>query len=94
MNFNQKKIQAMISHQHQNVDMAMARLDEVAEEEEHIDIKQISHHKESNPNLYHHVLYHPINLKHHPQNNHLNLCLNLYLKLCHKMCHKMFCNAL
>ena len=55
MNLSQKKIQAMISHQHQNVDVAV---DAVAEEEECINIKQTSHPKESNLKLYRHALYH------------------------------------
>ena len=48
MNLSQKKIQAMISHQHQNADVTMDvdGVDEVAEEEERINIKQTSHPKE------------------------------------------------
>ena len=91
MNLSQKKIQAMISHQHQNVDVAIDvdRVDEVAEEEEHINVKQTSHPKENELKLYHHALYHPINLKHHPQDNRLEpyhralyhpISLNLKLK--------------
>ena len=38
-------------------------MDEVAEEEEHINIKQTSHPEESNLKLYRNALYHPINLK-------------------------------
>ena len=82
MNLSQKKIQAMISHQHQNMDVAvdMDRVDEVAEEEECINVKQTSHPKESELKLYHHALYHPINLKHHPQDNRLKPC-------CHALYH-------
>ena len=49
MNLSQRKIQAMISHQHQNMDVAVDvdRVDKVAKEEEHINIKQTSHPKES-----------------------------------------------
>ena len=100
MNLSQKKIQAMISHQHQNVDkdmtMAVDGVDEVAEEEKCINIKQTSHPKESDLKLYHHALYHPINLTHHPVNNKLKLyChalyhpINLNLKLKH---HPQHCN--
>ena len=98
MNLSQKKIQAMISHQHQNVDVAvdMDGVNEVAEEEECINVKQTSHPEESKLKLYHHALYHPINLKHHPQDNRLKLChhalyhpINLKLKLKH---HPQDCN--
>ena len=97
MNLSQKKIQAMISHQHQNVDMDVAvDVDRVAEEEEHINIKQTSHPVESNLKLYCHALYHIINLKLHPQYNRLKmLCnalyhpINLKLKLKH---HPQHCN--
>ena len=96
MNLSQKKIQAMISHQHQNMDVAMDmdRVDEVAEEEERINIKQTSHPEESDLKLYCHALYHIINLKLHPQDNRLKMCHNaLYhpinLKLKH---HPQHCN--
>ena len=45
MNLSQKKIQTMISHQQQNVDVAMDVVDEVAGEDERINIKQTSHPK-------------------------------------------------
>ena len=94
MNLSQKKIQAMISHQHQNVD-------EVAEEEEEerINIKQTSHLEESNLKLYHHALYHVINLKLHPKDNRLKMCHNaLYPPISLKLYPqdnrlKMCCNA-
>ena len=38
MNLSQKNIQAMISHQHRNMDMVDG-VHEVAEEEEHINVK-------------------------------------------------------
>ena len=71
MNLSQEKNQAMISHQHQNVAVDMNGVDEVAEEEECINIKQTSHPKESELKPCRHALYHPINLKHHPQDNRL-----------------------
>ena len=92
MNLSQKKIQAMISHQHQNVDVAMDmdEVAEVAEEEECINIKQTSHPEESDLKLYCHALYHVINLKLHPQDNRVKMChnalyhpINLKLKLKH-----------
>ena len=92
MNLSQKKIQAMISHQHQNMDLAvdMDRVDEVAEEEECINIKQTSHPEESYLKLYCNALYHPINLKLYLQDNRLKMChnalyhpINLKLKLKH-----------
>ena len=76
MNLSQKKIQAMISHQHQNVAVDVDGVDEVAEEEERINIKQTSHPKESNLKLYPNALYHPINLKLYPQDNRLKMCSN------------------
>ena len=88
MNLGQKKIQAMTSHQHQNVDM-----DKVAEEEECINIKQTTHPEESDLKLYHNALYHPINLKLYLQDNRLKMCHNaLYypinLKLKHHPQHR------
>ena len=77
MNLSQKKIQAMISHQHQN--MYLDRVDEVAEEEveeEGINMKQTSHPKESNLKLYCHALYHQINLKLYLPDNRLMMCHN------------------
>ena len=61
MNLSQRKIQAMIPHQHQNVAGDVDRVDKVAEEEveeEHINIKQTSHPEESDLKLYCHALYH------------------------------------
>ena len=89
INLSQKKIQAMISHQHQNVDKAMDvdEVDKVAEEE-------------SNLELYCHALYHIINLKLHPQDNRLKMCCNaLYHPINLKLYPqdnrlKMCCNAL
>ena len=88
MNLSQKKVQVMISHQYQNVDVD--GMDEVAEAEECINIKQTSHPEESKLKLYCHALYHPINLKHHQQDNRLKpYChalyhpINLNLKLKH-----------
>ena len=75
MNMSQKKIQAMISHQHQNVAVDMD-VDEVAEEEVCINIKQTSHPEESNLKLYCNALYHPINLKLYLQDNRLKMCHN------------------
>ena len=91
--FDQKKIQAMISHQHQNVDMDVDGVDEVAKEkveEECINIKQTSHPEESDLKLYCHALYHRINLKLCLPDNRLKMCcnalyhpINLKLKLKH-----------
>ena len=98
MNLSQKKIQAMISHQHRNVDVAvdMDGVDKVAEEEECINIKQTSHAEESDLKLYRNALYHPINLKLYLQDNRLKMChnalyhpINLKLKLKH---HPQHCN--
>ena len=93
MNFSQKKIQAMISHQHQNMDVAVDGVDEVAGEEERINIKQTSHPEESDLKLYHHALYHVTDLKLYPQDNRLKMCHNaLYhpinLKLKHHPQHR------
>ena len=95
MNLSQRKIQAMISHQHQNVAGDMDGVDEVAEER--ININQTSHPEESNLKLYCHALYHQINLKLYLPDNRLKMChnalyhqinLKLYLpdnrlKMCH-----------
>ena len=102
MNLSQKKIQAMISHQHQNVDVAvdMDGVDEVAEEEEYINIKQTNHPEESDLKLYRHALYHVINLKLHPQDNRLKMCCNALYHPINLKLHpqdnrlKMCCNAL
>ena len=70
MNLSQKEIQAKISHQHQNVDMdVLDGVHEVAEEEEHINVKQTRHPEESELKLYHHALDNPFNLnlkEYHP----------------------------
>ena len=95
MNLSQRKIQAMISHQHQNVAGDVDGVDEVAEE--CININQTSHPEESNLKLYCHALYHQINLKLYLPDNRLKMChnalyhpinLKLYLpdnrlKMCH-----------
>ena len=98
MNLSQKKIQAMISHQHQDVDVN--GVDKVTEEEEHINIKQTSHPKESDLKLYHHALYHIINLQLHPQDNRLKMCHNALYHPVNLNLHpqdnrlKLCCNAL
>ena len=70
MNLSQKKIQAMISHQHRNVDADVVDgVHEVAEEEECINVKQTRHPKESELKLCRHALDNPINLnlkEYHP----------------------------
>ena len=53
----------MISHQHQNMDVDVVdRVHEVAKEEECINIKQTTHPKESELELYCHALDNPMNL--------------------------------
>ena len=97
MNLSQRKIQVMISHQHQNVAGDMDGVDEVAEEEveeEHINIKQTSHSEKSDLKLYCHTLYHQINLKLSLPDNRLKMChnalyqpINLKLKFKHNPQH-------
>ena len=103
MNLSQKKIKAMISHQHQNVAVDMDGVDKVAEEEveeECINIKQTSHPKESDLKLCCHALYHQINLKLYLLDNRLKMCRNaLYHQINLKLYQpdnrlKMCCNAL
>ena len=82
----------MISHQHPNVDVDMVDgVHEVAEEEEHINVKQTRHPEESELKLKY-ALDHPINLnlkEYHPEDPRFKLyCHALYLPINLNLNHK------